>query len=102
MSQTSIEGQSGTAVLIAPSPAKPGRLPPWNVLLHNDDQNDMMDVVVAITQLTMLPTKEATLRTLEAHSRGLSLLVQTHREHAELLQEQFTSKFLTVTIEPAV
>jgi ATP-dependent Clp protease adapter protein ClpS len=37
---------------------------------------------------------------LEAHKRGLALLVSTHREHAELLQEQFTSKKLTVTIEP--
>ena len=37
---------------------------------------------------------------LEAHETGVTLLVETHREHAELLQEQFQSKQLTVTIEP--
>jgi ATP-dependent Clp protease adapter protein ClpS len=37
---------------------------------------------------------------LEAHQRGISLLLTTHREHAELLHEQFHSKHLTVTIEP--
>ncbi|MCH7572875.1 MAG: hypothetical protein IH891_08175 [Planctomycetes bacterium] len=38
---------------------------------------------------------------LEAHKSGLALLLSTHREHAELLQEQFTSKRLTVTIQPS-
>ena len=35
-----------------------------------------------------------------AHKTGVSLILVTHREHAELLQEQFASKRLTVTIEP--
>ncbi len=76
------------------------RLPPWNVLLHNDDVNDMAYVAGTITELTTLGHHDAVLRMIEAHNRGLSLLLQTHREHAELLQEQFTSKRLTVTIEP--
>jgi ATP-dependent Clp protease adapter protein ClpS len=77
------------------------RLPPWSVLLHNDDVNDMGDVVDAIVELAGLRRPDAVRRMLEAHRAGLTLLLQTHREHAELLQEQFASKRLTVTIEPA-
>ncbi len=76
-------------------------LPPWKVLLHNDDQNDMLFVVEAIVSLTPLNQEAAAVRTLEAHQSGLALLLTTHKERAELYQEQFQSKGLTVTIEPA-
>ena len=83
-------------------PARPKRrqLPPWRVLLHNDDVNDAVFVVHTITELTSLRREEATLRMVEAHKTGVALLLSTHREHAELLVEQFQSKKLTVTIEP--
>jgi len=94
--------EGGVAVQTRPAPParKVDRLPLWNVLLHNDEKNSMVDVVVAIRQLTGLPTPRATQCMLEAHTRGLSLLLTTHRERAELLHEQFASKKLTVTIEP--
>jgi len=76
------------------------RMPPWKVLLHNDDHNIMEDVVKTIRQITSLTLEESVHRMLEAHRRGVALLLVTHREHAELLQEQFTSKTLIVTIEP--
>ena len=38
---------------------------------------------------------------MEAQETGVSLLLVTHKEKAELLQEQFKSKSLIVTIEPA-
>ena len=84
-----------------PAPPRTRRLPPWNVLLHNDDVNDVLYVANTIIELTTLNRQDAVARMLEAHTRGLSLLLQTHREHAELLQEQFASKRLTVTIESA-
>jgi ATP-dependent Clp protease adaptor protein ClpS len=90
----------GTAVQTRPARPRTRRLPPWKVLLHNDDVNHMEDVIDAIVELTTLRRQEAILRMLEAHTKGLTLLLTTHREHAELLQEQFTSKRLTVTIEP--
>jgi ATP-dependent Clp protease adapter protein ClpS len=40
-------------------------------------------------------------RTVEAHESGVALLMVTHRERAELIQEQFQTRGLTVTIEPA-
>jgi ATP-dependent Clp protease adapter protein ClpS len=58
-------------------------------------------VVDTIIELTPLGKQEATLRTLEANDTGVALVLVTHKERAELYQEQFTSKQLTVTIEPA-
>lgn len=94
--------EGGAATIEKPKKARPRAraLPPWKVLLHNDDVNDVVYVVKTIMELTPLRREEATLRMLEAHNRGITLLLQTHREHAELLQEQFTSKRLTVTVEP--
>ena len=37
----------------------------------------------------------------ELRARGTTLLLTTHKERAELYKDQFTSKGLTVTIEPA-
>jgi len=75
-------------------------MPPWSVLLHNDDVNELDYVVRTVRQLTPLNAVDALQRTLEAHQRGLAQLFETHREHAELVQEQLTSRRLTVTIEP--
>ena len=92
---------TGTGVLVAPAPPRVDRLPPWQVLLHNDDHNDMLYVVETIQELTTLDREEAIGCMLEAHESGVAAVVGTHREHAELLEDQFTSKGLTVTIEPA-
>jgi ATP-dependent Clp protease adapter protein ClpS len=93
----------GTTTAVKPRAVGPQtrRLPPWNVLLHNDDVNDVMYVTETITELTSLNRHDAVLRMLEAHNKGIALLLTTHREHAELLCEQFASKHLTVTAEPA-
>jgi ATP-dependent Clp protease adaptor protein ClpS len=77
------------------------QLPPYKVLLHNDTVNEMGYVVRAIMELTHLGKPEATQRMLEAHNRGLALLLVTHKERAELYMEQFATKKLTVTIEQA-
>lgn len=88
---------------VKPSPVRkpPEMLPPWKVLLHNDDVNDMGYVVSTLIELTPLDKNAALERTVEANDTGLSLILVTHKERAELYQEQFTSKQLTVTIEPA-
>lgn len=84
----------------APAPPKVDRLPPWKVLLHNDDVNFIEDVIDTIVMLGISNRHTALLRALEAHDRGMTLLLMTHRERAELLQEQFASRKLTVSIEP--
>lgn len=98
-------GDAGTALAdpeqeTQTAPPVTRRLRPWKVILHNDDFNAMEDVVEAILELTPLDHMEAIERMLEAHTQGVALIVTTHREHAELLQEQFSSKSLVVTIEP--
>jgi len=101
-------GGKGTAVAkprrkkaTAPKHKPPGMLPPWKVLLHNDDKNDVSFVVLTIVELTPLNEQDARQRTVEAHKTGVSLLLTTHKERAELYKDQFESKGLTVTIEPA-
>ena len=101
-------GKSGTATAkpkraakSAPKQKPPQMLPPWKVLLHNDDKNDIAHVVHTIMELTTLKEQDAKLRTKEAHETGVALLLTTHKERAELYKDQFESKGLTVTIEPA-
>ena len=85
----------------APKKEPPGMLPPWKVLLHNDDVNNHEYVVESIVELTPLNEQDATLRMKEADETGVALLLTTHKERAELYRDQFTSKGLTVTIEAA-
>ena len=84
-----------------PKNKPPGMLPPWKVLLHNDDKNSTEDVVKSIVQLTPLNEVDAIKRMQEAHKTGVALLLVTHKERAELYKDQFESKSLVVTIEPS-
>lgn len=84
----------------APRQKPPRLLPPWKLILHNDDVNEARTVVKVIQLLTPLKEQEATARMLEAHKTGSSLLLVTHQERAELYVEQFASCRLTVTAEP--
>jgi ATP-dependent Clp protease adaptor protein ClpS len=70
------------------------------VLLHNSDEPTMEDVIRAIVELTPHNVKRAVQIMMEAHTTGVSLVLVTHKERAELYEEQFRSVLLTVTIEP--
>jgi ATP-dependent Clp protease adapter protein ClpS len=98
-------GGAATAVKpkgkVDPKKKPPQPLPPWKVLLHNDDKNTYEFVIGTIIELTPLNEQDAERRTKEAHDSGVALLLVTHKERAELYLEQFQSKGLTVTIEPA-
>lgn len=90
-----------TVVKPAPPQRKPRQLPPYRVLLHNDDVNTVEHVILSILKLTPLDMEEAVTKTLEADQTGVALLLVTHKERAELYHEQFQSLSLTVSIEPA-
>lgn len=92
---------AGTPPKAAPRPAGPGALPPYRVLLHNDDVNPMDHVVRSIRKLTPLGLAEARAVMMSAHTRGVALVLVTHKERAELYVEQFRTLNLLVTIEPA-
>lgn len=76
------------------------RLPPYKVLLHNDEVNTFDHVIRAIRRLTPLTLEEAIKKTIEAHETGVALLLVTTKERSELYVEQFASLKLTVTAEP--
>lgn len=84
----------------APTRGPVDQLPPFRVLLHNDDVNSIDHVVDSIMELTPLDHGRAVEVTLEAQQSGAALVLVTHQERAELYRDQFTSKSLTVTIEP--
>jgi len=79
-------------------PSKP--LPPWKVILHDDDVNLFDDVVQAVCTLAGLNKEEAVVRVQEADRTGSALLLVTHLERAELYVEQFASCNIMATAEP--
>lgn len=87
----------------APSESDPASrlLPPYRVLLHNDDVNEILDVVDAVVDTTPLGRAQASEVALEAHMQGVALVLTTHHELAELYEDRLSSRGLTVTIEPA-
>ena len=103
MDATNNDGATTIAAMKKPAEPvrKPKTLPPFKVLLHNDDVNTFEHVLKSVVRLTAIPTQEALIKTLEAHDTGVALLVVTHKERAELYAEQFASLSLVVTIEPA-
>ncbi len=76
------------------------QLPPYKVVLHNDDVNSFEHVIITILRLTPLKEPEAIERTIEAHESGSAVLLVTNRERAELYCEQFATYNLVVTCEP--
>jgi ATP-dependent Clp protease adaptor protein ClpS len=76
------------------------QLPPFKVLLHNDDVNTFEHVILSILRITPLAEPEAVARTIEAHETGNAVLLITNQERAELYVEQFASLSLTATCEP--
>lgn len=75
-------------------------LPPFKVVLHNDDVNSFEHVILTILMVTPLEEKEAIERTIEAHEEGQAVLLVTNKERAELYVEQFASRSLIATCEP--
>jgi ATP-dependent Clp protease adaptor protein ClpS len=76
-------------------------LPPYNVILFNDDYNEMLYVVaVLLRTINRLSRREAEQIMLTAHLTGSAVVVTCPKETAEHYQEQLLSYGLTATIEP--
>ena len=77
-------------------------LPPYKVLLHNDDHNSMDHVVRSLLRsIPGLGTAGATRIMLEAHLSGVALVTTCPLELAELYRDRLESCGLTATIEKA-
>jgi ATP-dependent Clp protease adaptor protein ClpS len=76
-------------------------LPPYKVLIHNDDFNEMNYVVFALLHsVNSLSMQDAERIMLTAHLIGQAVVVVCPKEAAEYYQERLLSYNLTATIEP--
>lgn len=77
-------------------------LPPYSVILHNDDHNSMDHVVRSLVRsVPSLTTERAEQIMLEAHLRGQAAVITCPKEAAEHYREKLESCGLTATIERA-
>ena len=77
-------------------------IPPYNVILHNDDHNSMDDVVTALLRsVPSLSPDDAVRIMFEAHENGSAVVISCAKEHAEMYRDRLESFSLTATIEPA-
>lgn len=77
-------------------------LPPWLVILHNDDHNDMLHVVRALLKaVPKLSRARATAIMLEAHFHGQAVVTTCPLELAELYRDRLQGFGLIASIRKA-
>ncbi len=77
-------------------------LPPYAVILHNDDHNSMDHVVRSLMRsVPSLTVERAAEIMLEAHNHGQAKVITCPKEAAEHYRDNLESCSLTATIEPA-
>ena len=76
-------------------------LPPYKVLIHNDDYNQMDYVIFALLySVNVLSVQEAERIMWTAHLTGQAVVIVCPKEVAEYYQERLLSYNLIATIEP--
>jgi ATP-dependent Clp protease adaptor protein ClpS len=92
--------------------ARADRLPPWHVVLLNDDDHTYEYVIRMLGDLFSKPTGEAFKLARTVDSQGRAIISTTHRELAELKRDQIhaygrdhllvrSAGSMTAVIEPA-
>ena len=77
-------------------------LPPYRVILHNDDHNSMDHVVRSLLRcVPSLTIEEAVQIMTTAHENGQATVIECPKEAAEHYRDGLESCGLTATIEPA-
>lgn len=77
-------------------------LPPFRVVLHNDDHNSMDHVVESLVAcVPSLTLEDAATIMLRAHNDGSTTVITCPKEAAEHYRDCLESKGLTSTIEAA-
>ncbi len=77
-------------------------IPPYRVVLHNDDHNSMDHVIISLTRcVPSLTIEEAAAIMLQAHNHGQATVIECPKEAAEHYRDGLESCGLTATIEPA-
>ncbi len=78
---------------------KPGKLPMYKVLLHNDPVNQAEFILEKVMEIVHLEEIDAIEKVKEAHTTSVALLLVTTLERAEFICEQFKTFKITVTCE---
>jgi ATP-dependent Clp protease adaptor protein ClpS len=77
-------------------------LPPYAVILHNDDVHSTVEVVQALRRsVPGLSAVKATRIMLEAHYTGKAVVIVCPLEEAEFYQQRLQTYGLTVSVAPA-
>jgi ATP-dependent Clp protease adaptor protein ClpS len=76
-------------------------LPPYNVILHNDDVHTFDDVARALNKVVGVSLKRGYELADIVHNKGNAIVATCRKEQAELYRERLEGYKLTVTIEPA-
>lgn len=77
-------------------------LPPYRVILHNDDHNSMDHVVRSLLRCVQsLSIEDAVAIMMIAHENGQASVIECPKEAAEHYRDALESCGLTATIEPA-
>lgn len=77
-------------------------LPPYSVILHNDDVNEMAYVVRSLLMcVPELDSSRAAEIMIEAHLNGKAHVITCPLERAELYRDRLKSRGLRATIEKA-
>jgi ATP-dependent Clp protease adapter protein ClpS len=77
------------------------QLPPWRLILHDDEVSEKQHVIAALAAALPLSRAAAAQRVLQAHRDGVATVLETHRELAELYYLQLSKRNLIVSIERA-
>lgn len=78
---------------------KPKRLPPYNVLLWNDDDHTFEYVIVMLHDLFGHPVEKAFEMAKQVDSQGRAIVLTTTKEHAELKRDQIHAYGKDATIK---
>jgi ATP-dependent Clp protease adapter protein ClpS len=73
----------------------------FNLILHNDNVNDMISVVVALYKICKLSNEKSFSVMMEAHTKGRSVIRNGNLDELHYMRLGLGNKGLTVTIEHA-
>jgi len=76
-------------------------LPPYHVILHNDDVHTFDDVARALNRVIGVSLERGYELADVVHNSGQAVVATCRKEQAELYRERLEGYKLTVTIEPA-
>jgi len=86
-----------------PIPPQTSSFKGWNVILYSRDGYDLhvIDVISSLVCLVKMDELTALRKAIEFKTKRETIVATTHKEHAELLEQQLQSDALLCQIEPA-